>query len=253
MNTDWFQLNDYTWQVDAIIIYLRYLVFAVPAYLLFYVWKKNIMARFKIHRDYPSMQTVRLEILYSLSTLTIYALMSWLIFKCEQLGITQVYRDIETYGYPYFFFSILIMIFAHDTYFYWTHRLLHMPLFYRYVHRTHHKSVHPTPLASYSFHPIEAFVAFGIVPIIAFGIPCHPFAIASFLAVMNLINILGHLGFELYPTSFRISWLGRWSNNASNHDHHHLRARNNFGLYFTFWDRWMNTLDNPAKITHRIE
>lgn len=32
-----------------------------------------------------------------------------------------------------------------------------------------------------------------------------------------------------------------WWNTTTHHDLHHQRGRSNYGLYFTWWDRWMGT------------
>ena len=79
-------------------------------------------------------------------------------------GLTQVYEPINKYGYGYYFFSILLMIVLHDTYFYWTHRAMHWKPLFKWVHKTHHLSINPTPFAAYAFHPIEAVVEIGIIP-----------------------------------------------------------------------------------------
>jgi sterol desaturase/sphingolipid hydroxylase (fatty acid hydroxylase superfamily) len=38
----------------------------------------------------------------------------------------------------------------------------------------------------------------------------------------------------------RSRWFG-WITGVTHHDLHHQDARWNFGLYFTWWDRWMGT------------
>jgi sterol desaturase/sphingolipid hydroxylase (fatty acid hydroxylase superfamily) len=60
---------------------------------------------------------------------------------------------------------------------------------------------------------------------------------------MTLYNVYGHLGFEIYPKGLNKHWLGRWMNTSVNHNMHHQFFKGNYGLYFTFWDRVMNTLD----------
>ena len=60
---------------------------------------------------------------------------------------------------------------------------------------------------------------------------------------MTLYNVYGHLGFEIYPKGLNKHWLGRWMNTSVNHNMHHQFFKGNYGLYFTFWDRMMNTLD----------
>lgn len=233
--------NIYTWWFDSASIILRYFFLAGIAYLIFYVWKRKTFSNLKIQKKSPPSTIVRKEIFYSILTLITYCATSWLVFHWEKSGITKIYRDIHQYSYTYFALSIAIMVIIHDAYFYWTHRLLHLPKFFSWIHRTHHLSNNPTPWASFSFHPFEAVISAGIIPIIVLFIPCHPFALFSFLTFMTLINVLGHLGYETFPTWITNGKIGKWQNTSTNHNIHHQHSKYNFGLYFTFWDRIMNT------------
>jgi len=110
-------------------------------------------------------------------TMLIFGAIIILTIIAGKKSLTRVYDDIGRYGYVYFFFSIVLMIFIHDTYFYWTHRAMHWKPLFKVVHKTHHLSVNPTPFAAYAFHPLEALVEVGIIPLIAFTIPHHTSAI----------------------------------------------------------------------------
>ena len=135
------------------------------------------------------------------------------------------------------------MIVVHDTYFYFTHRMMHHPRLFKFFHLVHHKSVNPSPWAAYAFNPSEALVESGIIYVFVFTFPIHLIHIFVFLIFMTLYNVYGHLGFEIYPKGLNKHWLGRWMNTSVNHNMHHQFFKGNYGLYFTFWDRVMNTLD----------
>jgi len=231
----------YTWWFDAGSIILRYFVMAGTGYFVFYVLRHKALLKKKIQNKLPQASVIRSEIFHSTITLSIYCAASWLIFEMQRLGITRIYLAIQNHGYGYFVFSIGIMVIAHDAYFYWTHRLMHLPGIFKWVHRTHHLSDNPTPWAAFSFHPLEAIISIGIIPLIVLFIPCHPLAVFLFLTYMTLINVMGHLGFELFPKSFMNSKIGKWQNTSTNHNIHHCQSNYNFGLYFTFWDRIMGT------------
>jgi sterol desaturase/sphingolipid hydroxylase (fatty acid hydroxylase superfamily) len=237
----------YTWHFDALSIYMRYFLFAGVGYMVFYIWKNKKLYTLKIQNKFPESKIVHKEIQFSIITLTIYCIVSWLVFLSQKAGITKIYLDIHRYGYLYFILSIVAMVLVHDTYFYWTHRLMHISKFFKWIHKTHHLSDNPTPWAAFSFHPIEAVISVGIIPTIVFFIPCHPFALFFFLTYLTIINIMGHLGYELFPTWFMDSRLGKWQNTSTNHNLHHQQAKNNFGLYFTFWDRVMGTFTTKGK------
>ena len=231
----------YTWPFDATCIILRYFVLAGVAYFVFFIWKRKYFSKIKIQQNFPQSKTIAKEVLYSTLTLLIYCATSWFVFQWHKSGFTKIYLDIETYGYVYFGFSILVMVLIHDTYFYWTHRLMHVPKLFNWIHRTHHQSHNPTPWTAFSFHPFEAIISVGAVPIIVFLIPCHPYALFSFISFMTIINVIGHLGYEIFPKQITTNKVGKWQNTSTNHNIHHQRSKYNFGLYFTFWDRVMNT------------
>lgn len=233
--------SSYNWPTDVLGIFLRYLLFAGAAYYVFYVWRRKSAQPLKIQEAYPGQSNILGEIALSLSTLVIYSGVSWLIFLLWNSGYSRIYDRIDEFGLPYFFLSIAIMVILHDAYFYWTHRLLHLPGIYSLVHKTHHRSVNPTPWAAFAFHPLEAFVAAGIIPLIVLTIPCHPAALLVFLNYMTLISVMGHLGYEIFPGRLIKSRLGKWHNTATNHNLHHQVFKGNYGLYFTFWDRVMGT------------
>jgi sterol desaturase/sphingolipid hydroxylase (fatty acid hydroxylase superfamily) len=144
----------------------------------------------------------------------------------------------------YFIFSIILALIIHDTYFYWAHRLMHHPKLFKIFHLVHHKSTNPTPWAAYAFHPLEAIVEGGVIWLIVFIIPIHPIAITTFTLLMIIFNIYGHLGFEIYPKWAINSPIGKWLNPSTNHNMHHKYVKDNYGLYFRFWDEIMKTT-NP--------
>lgn len=221
---------------------LRYFLVAGPAFLLFYIvfkekWQlKRIQSRFPASADYYR------EIGYSLVTIAIFVVVALVIFATPLVKFTLVYQDISERGWGWWWFSIVLMIFLHDTYFYWTHRAMHHPSLFKYFHLVHHKSTNPSPWAAYAFHPLEAVVEASIIFPIVFLIPSHATAILTFLLFMIVYNVYGHLGYELYPKRFSSHPIGKWLNTSVNHNMHHKHFTGNYGLYFLFWDRWLNTI-----------
>jgi len=155
---------------------------------------------------------------------------------------TTFYEDIGKYGIAYLILAFPLMIIMHDTYFYWAHRLMHLPKFFIWFHLVHHKSTNPSPWAAYAFHPLEAIVESLIFMIFLFTIPVHTIQLTFFFIFSLVYNVYGHLGFELYPKGFSTHWLGKWINTSVSHNQHHQYFKGNYGLYFTFWDRLMGTL-----------
>lgn len=229
-------------QFMLVVNLLRYFVFAGLAFLLFYVLFKKKWQSKKIQLRFPKSKDYQREILYSIGTCLIFVAIGWLVFFSPLREFNLKYDHIADYGWGYWAFSIIAMIFMHDTYFYWSHRLMHQPKLFKYLHLVHHKSTNPSPWAAYAFHPYEAVVEAGIIIPIAFIIPFHQTAIIVFLLIMIIYNVYGHLGYEIFPKKFHKNFIGKWINTSVNHNQHHKHFNGNYGLYFLFWDRWMGTL-----------
>lgn len=218
-----------------------YAFLAGAAWLLFYILFPRFFRRRRLATVDPSRQQVVREILHSLRSLAIFGLVAVAIVVAAIEGWTRIYVDDPRYGWKWFVASIALMIFIHDAYFYWTHRLMHHPRLFRRMHHTHHLSTSPTPWAAYAFSPSEAFVQAGIGPLILFTIPAHPAAFGLFMVWQIAFNVLGHCGHELFPRWFLKSPAGVVLNTTTHHDLHHEKFRANFGLYFNWWDRLMGT------------
>jgi len=230
---------------------IQYLLIAGVFYLFFYTRNKKKYRHAKIQQRYSEKKHIIRDLKYSFSTIIIDGVIVILVFWASKHGYTQIYKPVDRYGYAWYFFSILLIIIMHDTYFYWTHRLLHWKPLFKWVHKTHHLSRNPTPFSSYAFHPAEAVINAGILPLVAFTIPAHLSVIVIFTIYQLLINVYGHLGYELYPPKFINHWLTKWSNTSTHHNLHHQFVKCNYGLYFNFWDRVMKT--NHAKYEEYFE
>jgi sterol desaturase/sphingolipid hydroxylase (fatty acid hydroxylase superfamily) len=229
----------------------RYMLFAGTAYFIFYVWKRRAFLHRRIQQAFPKGKDYRREVGYSLSTFTVFALISMFIWWARGRGYTQIYTRVADYGWAYLACSIVAAIVIHDTYFYFTHRLMHWRAIFKYVHKVHHQSTNPSPWAAFAFHPLEAVVEAGILPLLVFTFPLHPIAIFAFIMYMTFMNVLGHLGYELYPRGFTRHWFGQWHNTSVHHNLHHKYFNGNYGLYFNWWDRWLGT--NQARYHDAFE
>jgi len=221
--------------------FLRYALAAGGAYLIFWVlfikkWRHRVIQQKPLL--FKKMGT---EIAYSLSTVVIFALIGYSILEAKAADYTRVYDEVQEKGWIWFFASIVLMILLHDAYFYWTHRLMHHPLIFRHVHLVHHRSTNPSPWAAYAFHPIEAVIEAGIFPLFVFILPVHGVALFVFVVYMIVRNVLGHLGIEFLPKNFLRNPFLNWHTSTTHHDLHHKDFKHNYGLYFTWWDKWCKT------------
>jgi len=223
------------------LLFLRYLVVAGIAFLLFYLLFPIRFKKKKIQQKFPKRNDYFREISYSILTVIIFTGISILLASSLVKPHTRIYNHISDYGKVYFFVSIFLALLIHDTYFYWTHRLMHHPRLFKLFHLTHHRSTNPSPWAAYAFNPLEAVVEGGTIFAIAFIIPIHFLAIVIFMLIMIIYNVYGHLGYEIYSYGFLKSKIGKWLNTSTNHNIHHKYFIGNYGLYFRFWDEWMGT------------
>ncbi|MDW3646961.1 MAG: sterol desaturase family protein [Bacteroidia bacterium] len=239
---------EYWWREATGALY-DYFFYASIVFVLFYVILRKPLWYRKVQKKMPKLSDYGRDIMYSIISVTIFATVALTTFRF--LGeYVNTYKEIEEYGMVYYIFTWVYMFFIHDTYFYWMHRMMHMPQLFKHVHLVHHKSTNPSPWTAYAFHPFEAFLEAMIIPILAFGLPLHRYAIGSFLLFQIMYNVYGHLGFEIYPKNFHKTWIGRFINTSVAHNLHHKRFRGNYGLYFLTWDRWMGTVRNDYDKTY---
>jgi sterol desaturase/sphingolipid hydroxylase (fatty acid hydroxylase superfamily) len=225
----------------SIALALRYLMFAGMGWLLGYVFFQRRWFHRKIIARLPESADVRRELAYSVLTVVIFGVVAAVTVLASKAGLTQMYWRIGDHGVKWFWASIVCAILLHDTYFYWTHRLMHHPGLFRWFHRVHHLSSNPSPWASYAFAPMEAVVQAGIFPLAVLIMPMHPVAFALFMLWQIVFNVLGHTGYEFHPPKLMETPFKRILNTPTNHVMHHEKMAGNYGLYFNIWDRLMGT------------
>jgi sterol desaturase/sphingolipid hydroxylase (fatty acid hydroxylase superfamily) len=185
---------------------------------------------------------IRREIGWSLASAAIYGVPAGVVaWGWQERGWTRVYSDVGDYPLWWLPASVLVYLLAHDSWFYWTHRWMHRPRLYKVAHAVHHASRPPTAWAAMSFHPLEAVTGAVVIPILVFVMPIHIAALGVVLAVMTLMGVTNHMGWEMFPRRLVHGPAGRWLITASHHELHHQKYRCNYGLYFRFWDRLCGT------------
>ena len=185
---------------------------------------------------------IRREIGWSLASAAIYGIPAGIVaWGWQERGWTQIYTGWSDYPLWYLALAPLLYLFAHDTWFYWTHRWMHEPRLFRIAHAVHHASRPPTAWAAMSFHPWEALTGAIVIPLLVFVIPIHVAMLGVVLLVMTVMGVTNHMGWEMFPRRLVHSRLGGWLITASHHQRHHEDYKCNYGLYFRFWDRLCGT------------
>lgn len=182
------------------------------------------------------------EIRWSLASAFVYGAPAGLVaWGWQAKGWTLIYADPRALPLWYLPVSVVLYLLLHDAWFYWTHRLMHRPQWFRIAHAVHHESRPPTAWAAMNFHLIEAVTGAIVIPALVFVIPIHIAALGVVLAIMTIMGVSNHMGWEMFPRWVVQGPAGRWLITATHHQRHHERYLCNFGLYFRFWDRLCGT------------
>ena len=224
-----------------IAIFGRYVLFSLMFWWLFKVSLKDQFAHRAVQMRPRKAEQDWREIGWSAVTSVIFSALATGVILAYQAGYTEIYTDIHSYSLLWYPASIVLVLFINETYYYWLHRWMHRPGVYKLVHKTHHDSITTSPWTAFSFHPLESTLQAVLLPVLLFLIPLHISAVGLILLILTVSSAINHLNVEIYPKDFDKHWLGSWLIGATHHSLHHSQFRFNYGLYFTFWDKWMKT------------
>lgn len=230
------------------IILIRYFFVAGFFYWLLWIKKPAAFANRQLNEQAPTPDVVKSEIKWSLLTSIIFSIPGAIMIEAWKAGGTKIYIDPLQHGVLYLILSIFIYMFIHDTYFFWTHKIIHHPKLFRTFHQIHHNSRSPTPWASFSFSLWEACIEALIIPVLAFIIPIHIGVLAVVLTTMTVFGVTNHAGYEIFPRAWMRGPWGRIMITATHHNLHHRNYSVNYGLYFRFWDKWMGSDKMPEVV-----
>lgn len=219
----------------------RYAAFAIGIWFVLWVVLAIPMARRKLRPETPEPLQLVTEFAVSLRTVAIFSTVGLLTFGLERAGLLPGPAFAARLGSGWAAITLVLMIVGHDAYFYWTHRAMHDRRLMRTFHRRHHRSHNPSPFSAYSFDLAEAAVQAAFVPLWMLIVPT-PWAVVGLFMLHQIVrNTLGHSGYEVFPARSDGRPLLGFVTTTTHHDLHHAQGRWNFGLYFTWWDRWMGT------------
>lgn len=218
----------------------RYLIAATLVAVVAWLMLRTKLKTRKIQQRSAATHDVRRELLLSFQTCLVYTSVIIFMVWATEAGLLREFEG--SFGMGTDLVVLAAIIIAHDTYFYWAHRLMHHPRLFRIFHRAHHRSTTPTAFAAYAFAMPEAFVMVMFAPIWLYFVPTPAWVMFAWMAVQILRNAMGHAGVELMPRWWLSSRLTSWISTTTHHDLHHAGSFNhNFGFYFTWWDKLMGT------------
>ncbi|KAI9807064.1 MAG: hypothetical protein M1825_005781 [Sarcosagium campestre] len=139
------------------------------------------------------------------------------------------------------FAQFMAAFFIADTWFYFLHRLFHQNKWlYKKLHATHHRLYITYAFGAVYAHPLEGLIidtmAFTL-GIVLTGMTARQTMVFNFIAVWKAMS--DHCGYVLPWDPFTHIT----GNNSKYHDVHHQTwgLKNNFAIYFTFWDRLLGS------------
>ena len=219
----------------------RYMVAAPMAWLVICVLLAPVLKGRKIRPDSPPWRQMINEFFCSVRSVAVFSTVTLATFAMQTAGWLWAESFREAQGFAWVAVSFVITVLAHDAWFYWAHRAMHHPALFRVFHRRHHRSHNPTPFTAYSFDVGEAAVMALFSPLWVLLVPVSWPAFGLFMIHQIARNVLGHSGYELFPANRNGRPVFDWMTTVTHHDLHHAQAGYNYGLYFTWWDRWMGT------------
>lgn len=221
---------------------LWYAGFAFPFFIIFWIVGKKYFKKIRIQEtERANVNHFKHDLGFSASTFLVFAIMDVFLLYSESKGYTKLYFDISDYGYVWLGVSFFLVLFIDDMFFYWSHRAMHLPRFYKFFHKVHHESTDPSPLTAFAFHPSEAIIEYMMHFVLPFLLPLHFGTIIAWQIFSMLNNVLAHLGYEIYPKIWVKLPIMQFKTASTHHNMHHQLFNGNYALYFTWWDKWMGT------------
>jgi Delta7-sterol 5-desaturase len=237
--------------VKTIQFTLGFLAFELGIYLglcsvvqwAFYQRFQAVFAPFKIQSKLSTSDQLRFEVWQSIKTFLSWTPVTACFFLLVFSGHTNVYWSVDAYGWGYFWLSLPMVIVFHDASFYWLHRFWHSNAFlFRTFHHAHHVSTNPGPFTALSVDVAEGITLKILYTVYFVLVPTHIFWIFAYTAWATLINVLAHSGVDLLSPAAQRRVQSWGLNTATLHNIHHQRPHQNFGFYFSYWDKLMKTV-----------
>ncbi|GAA6010016.1 hypothetical protein JCM10207_007520 [Rhodosporidiobolus poonsookiae] len=194
---------------------------------------------------------VRKEINFSLDAFPVLDLLTLPWFVGDVRGWSMLYDTIEEgpFGkqggwmpWAYMAFCSALFLFFTDFCIYWVHRWLHIPFFYKRLHKPHHKWIIPTPFASHAFHPVDGYLQSLPYHMACYMFPIHKYLFIGLFSFVNLWSIFIHDSDMLCDHP-----LEHYINGPAHHTLHHIYFTCNYGQYFTWGDKAFKSFRVPAK------
>eukprot|EP00300_Choanocystis_sp_HF-7_P040483 c696_g1_i2.p1 GENE.c696_g1_i2~~c696_g1_i2.p1 ORF type:complete len:307 (+),score=50.42 c696_g1_i2:52-921(+) len=215
------------------------LYLAAATFSYFFIFdKKRVMSDSKY---LPSQ--IQKELWLSIPSIFGMSLITLPIFLLDVNGYAKFYRNVSDqswgwdHGWGYLAFSVVRFLLFTDGLIYCIHRILHWSIFYKYIHKPHHRWIVCTPFASHAFHPVDGVAQSLPYHMYAFIFPMHSVLWVVMFTVVNCWTVSIHDGNHFSNSTF--------INTEAHHDIHHREFNYNLGQFTTIFDRLGGTYKRP--------
>jgi lathosterol oxidase len=150
-------------------------------------------------------------------------------------GWSSLYFDPLEHGVPWLIASAIVGFFTIDAGLYYSHRLQHNKLWFRYVHRWHHRYTAPVLWTTTAVHPLEfLFFQFSVL-LPAILVPMHWAVYILVVLYTYLIGMIDHGG-------IKVNWPLPLHSGNRFHDDHHVYFHCNYGHHTQIFDQLHGTV-----------
>lgn len=228
INGFWFRFISLTPRFSTIIMYVA---FATLSYYL--MFDKRTLKHPKFLKN-----QIWQEIKMTNTSMPIAAIFYAPIILLEVRGYSRLYDTTDDGpGWWYNILQVPLFSLFSELYVYGIHRLLHHPIAYKHIHKSHHKWIVPTPFASHAFHPIDALLHSLQFRIFPFIFPLQKVVHIVLFVFANFFSIVVH-DVNFIPNNPIVL-------SSASHAIHHSDFVVNFGQYSTIFDRLGGTYRSP--------
>ncbi|MEO0390360.1 MAG: sterol desaturase family protein [Pseudomonadota bacterium] len=173
------------------------------------------------------------------SGVTQWTIAQWLVFWAMANGWAPAILFPENPVWFVLMFPFLVV--WSSFHFYWVHRLLHVPFFYKRAHALHHRNVNVGPWSGISMHPLEHLLFYTNF-LIHLVVPSHPIHVLFHGYMQSIHPVFSHSGFDQLELGRRQAKMGDFF-----HQLHHRYFECNYGTVEMPWDRWFGTFHNGSE------
>jgi sterol desaturase/sphingolipid hydroxylase (fatty acid hydroxylase superfamily) len=223
-----------------------YIVLQIGCYFL-YKAKNPLIEQFKISKriwpweeDYVTWIHYVKKSIKSIAIMHLFLAPVSLYFSMK-VSFVKYRFDIESFPEGIeIIWQILFCIIYDDFIFYWAHRILHHPSIYSFIHKKHHECVYPVSICGEYMHPLESLCL--VIPTLMgptiLGTKMHFFTYCFWVILKVVDTTEQHLGYDFPINPLRIL---PFTISNEFHDFHHTQNIGNFGGWFNYLDRFLNT------------